>query len=366
MNDITKQLENLGQVRMSAEARSRAREKLDAYASFHPLGEGVTIREADRSREHIQHASVWSSLFTQTRLRTMKATLLATVLVLGGGGTAVAAQNAVPGDVLYPVKIGVNENIRSAFAIGANADARLQAELLAERVEEANTLAARGELSGEAAARAESNIAMQAEAAANAAVHADTDVRLAIASDVAAMVGGMRTALATETSARANDAFARLTATSDTMLAVSDDAQANAKASTMLAAEISVESRIERAEDRHAALTTVIGATSEFSAETRADFEAKLKTAAEYLTEARASLAADAQAAAEASVEAADELMGEVESALSLMGSIEIDAETGFITDIDLSGDVGSTVQGSTGGGVDGSAGAASGMNLGL
>lgn len=75
----------------------------------------------------------------------MTAALIAIMLMVGGG-TSYMAEGAVPGDLLYPVKIEVNENVKSVLAFSNEAEAKLQAELVAERLEEAEKLALRGEL----------------------------------------------------------------------------------------------------------------------------------------------------------------------------------------------------------------------------
>lgn len=71
---------------------------------------------------------------------------LAVALVFGGVSTAAAAQDALPGDVLYPVKISINEAVEVALATTPVARAEVSAKLAERRVEEAETLAAQGKL----------------------------------------------------------------------------------------------------------------------------------------------------------------------------------------------------------------------------
>lgn len=75
----------------------------------------------------------------------MTAAIIAIMLILGGG-TSYVAEGSIPGDFLYPVKIEVNENVKSTFAFSNEAEAKLQAQFVAERLEEAEKLALRGEL----------------------------------------------------------------------------------------------------------------------------------------------------------------------------------------------------------------------------
>jgi hypothetical protein len=71
--------------------------------------------------------------------------------IFAGLSTVSAAQGSLPGDLLYPVKLSINENIEMAFA-SDNADkAALEVRLAERRVEEAQTLAAQGRLDAKAA-----------------------------------------------------------------------------------------------------------------------------------------------------------------------------------------------------------------------
>lgn len=69
------------------------------------------------------------------------------LFVLAGAGTAsAAAGSALPGDILYPIKINVNEAVKVALATTPVAKAVLHAELADVRVEEAQALAVQGKL----------------------------------------------------------------------------------------------------------------------------------------------------------------------------------------------------------------------------
>ena len=74
------------------------------------------------------------------------AALLLLVVVSVGGGTSFAAQGSLPGDVLYPVKISVNEQVQVALATSPLQKAQVNTSLAERRIEEAQQLAARGTL----------------------------------------------------------------------------------------------------------------------------------------------------------------------------------------------------------------------------
>ncbi|MDB5224491.1 MAG: hypothetical protein JWO43_113 [Candidatus Adlerbacteria bacterium] len=88
------------------------------------------------------------------------------LLLLGSGGyTAYAAQGALPGDTLYPVKVSVNETVEGALAFSTPAKAQWHATVAERRVAEAETLASKGKLSTAAAAQISANLDDHAEQA---------------------------------------------------------------------------------------------------------------------------------------------------------------------------------------------------------
>ena len=70
------------------------------------------------------------------------------VLVLTGASTTSAAQGALPGDLLYPIKISVNERVELAFATTQGEKAQVEVRLAERRVAEAQELEAEGRLNG--------------------------------------------------------------------------------------------------------------------------------------------------------------------------------------------------------------------------
>src|SRR3989338_2882228 len=81
-------------------------------------------------------------LFT---MRPVAAVLVLAVFV-SSAGVSYASENALPGDVLYPIKIRVNEPVKGALAVSASAKTAWAMDVAGERVKEAATLAAEGSL----------------------------------------------------------------------------------------------------------------------------------------------------------------------------------------------------------------------------
>ena len=84
--------------------------------------------------------SVWGRAFAAVML-----------FVLVGGGTASAAQGALPGDLLYPVKVSITEKLEAALAPSVAAKAEVEAKFAGRRVEEAQSLASQGRLDAKSA-----------------------------------------------------------------------------------------------------------------------------------------------------------------------------------------------------------------------
>jgi hypothetical protein len=106
---------------------------------------------------------IFTYQFMQARVL---APLAVVLVVFAGAGTAAAAQGALPGDALYPVKVSVNEAVEVALATTPVAKAQVQAKLAERRVEEAEVLAAQGELTPDTSAELAANFETHAQAAA--------------------------------------------------------------------------------------------------------------------------------------------------------------------------------------------------------
>lgn len=68
------------------------------------------------------------------------------IILLTGSGLSYAADSAVPGDILYPLKVRVTEPIRGTFALDAESKAQWQTTLANRRLAEAEQLAIQGKL----------------------------------------------------------------------------------------------------------------------------------------------------------------------------------------------------------------------------
>lgn len=330
-------MEKLKQLKLSDTSRMRIAKELGEYTDFHTVRTG----EGSRSTKQVSQSTFWyTALFAKPTTMPLIA-IFAAVLI--GGGTSLAAQGSVPGDLLYPVKVGVNENIRSAIAVGADSEARLEAKLLEERVQEAMELKNEGRLEGELATEVNTRIAAQSEIAERASNDADSEVeadtstriRLALASFKSLTAGGDSLAINTE---------ADTDVSMNTRLAAKDDADessavmmsADAESTSMMALEpIDVGQLQQMTTARMESLRELLERhKDDISAEIHAEFSATLDAADELMMQVMVQSSTDR--AREILFEVAD-LVGKVEAALTTMGEATIDTETGAILEIDFS-----------------------------
>ena len=84
--------------------------------------------------------------FQFVHIRAMQVVAAFLLVVLLSGSTVYAAQGALPGDVLYPVKINVNEQVELTLATTEIAKAQVETRFAERRVAEAQELEAEGRL----------------------------------------------------------------------------------------------------------------------------------------------------------------------------------------------------------------------------
>lgn len=116
------------------------------HMEAHPVDERVAFPARQE-----KYRAGWSGITSKTNKKYVMAIGMIIALLLSGS-VSYAAEGALPGDALYVVKTEVNERVKSALALSAEAEAKLQAKLAAKRLEEAEKLAAEGKLDTETSA----------------------------------------------------------------------------------------------------------------------------------------------------------------------------------------------------------------------
>ncbi len=136
---MEKWFEKMHALSLTDDERAMARQRTISFVKSNPA------RNVDQPR-----LLKWLGIMSpQPRLLKFKYAMplfLIFALLASGGGVSYAAQNSLPGDPLYPVKVDVNEPIAGAFQFGTQAQAQWNADLAQTRLQEAEQLAAQNRL----------------------------------------------------------------------------------------------------------------------------------------------------------------------------------------------------------------------------
>lgn len=156
-DDIKKLFKDLKPESLSDYERSVSRESLKLFMKEHPAEAPFGVRASDYFRSRF--SSVQATHFMR-----LHPVALSLILVLGAGvGTSYAAEGAVPGEPLYPVKIHVNESVQAALAVSDEAKIDWSIKQVNRRLDEAEKLAYRGELTDDKRADIEARIEKSSE-----------------------------------------------------------------------------------------------------------------------------------------------------------------------------------------------------------
>lgn len=117
---------------------------------------------------------------------------IAAVLVLAVGvGTAGAAEVALPGDFLYPVKVHVTEEVRAALALDAHTKAEWALARAERRLAEVETLAEAGRLNDETRVALEARFETHIETAEQKSVELEEQDDVQAAAEIESKIGAV-------------------------------------------------------------------------------------------------------------------------------------------------------------------------------
>lgn len=140
---------------LTADEKAMGREMLRSYMAMTPMR---TVREAKPAKKAMPFRF---ALFG----RAAGVAGLVTTMLASAAGVSYAAEGSLPGDVLYPVKVGINEELRVAFAATEKDKANVEAERAERRLAEAEALAKKGTLNAETRVALETKFKAHAEKA---------------------------------------------------------------------------------------------------------------------------------------------------------------------------------------------------------
>ncbi|OGF69211.1 hypothetical protein A2643_04095 [Candidatus Nomurabacteria bacterium RIFCSPHIGHO2_01_FULL_39_220] len=136
MNDELEKIFKKGkEVRLNPSEKEKMRDFIISYA---------------RKNERKQKLSIFSIF------KTIPA-IISIVVIFSGIGVSFAAERALPGDILYPVKVGVNEEARGLVALSDEKKVKWLATVAERRIEETETLVKENRLDSSAKDKIEKN-----------------------------------------------------------------------------------------------------------------------------------------------------------------------------------------------------------------
>lgn len=148
MDEIFNKIKEEAQdIKLEANDKERIGMNLRSFMLYYP------VKSAAMPIESTWYGEIWrvASIY-----KFVPATLA--LLLIVGSSVSAAASKALPGDLLYPIKIGINERARLFLASDAQEEAKIHTELVTKRLNEIAELKAEGKLD----AKTEANIVNEA------------------------------------------------------------------------------------------------------------------------------------------------------------------------------------------------------------
>lgn len=159
-NNFEQFIKQAKKINLSPEERSSIEKSVLNFMKENPVRPDTHQRLVYQNNAY---ASFWSNMF-QTKLNYVSSmAILLLISILVSGGAALGAEKSLPGDMLYPVKVSVNEQVQGWFKVSEEAKADWEVQRAQRRLEEAEQLAADGSLDAEARAQIEANFESHAE-----------------------------------------------------------------------------------------------------------------------------------------------------------------------------------------------------------
>src|SRR3989338_6446139 len=120
--DIQKFFNKAKRASLSSLEREEMRGDLEQFISEHPVRNTGAARLIRQGRSKFSIPTIMELFSLKSLIHNLKPMTIALIIaLLIGGGTSFAAEGAVPGDVLYPVKVNINEEIRGVVAFSDTA-----------------------------------------------------------------------------------------------------------------------------------------------------------------------------------------------------------------------------------------------------
>ncbi|MEL6802793.1 MAG: DUF5667 domain-containing protein [Bacteroidota bacterium] len=130
-------------IRLRARERADLRERVVAYMEYHPLPK-------EKTAERVNPTLIGAESYRTITVDVLSfGRYVGAFVVLFAIIVPIAAERAIPGDVLYPIKVSFNEEVRSTLALSPYQKVEWETARLERRIAEARLLASEGKLTPE-------------------------------------------------------------------------------------------------------------------------------------------------------------------------------------------------------------------------
>ncbi len=148
-------------ITLKASERTELKARLVSYMEYHPLPKGMAMDATSKKQKGIASEPFFTFTFNKHYVQSFTG-VFALFLIIS---IPVAAERAIPGDVLYPVKVQFTEEIRSTLSLTPYAKVAWETQRLERRIAEAQLLASEGKLTPEAQLQVADAVKTHADAA---------------------------------------------------------------------------------------------------------------------------------------------------------------------------------------------------------
>lgn len=138
-------------------------EKLEGVLTEYMAMKPLRFAESTQDKRHTGMKENFFSILMHSKRKYVPAAIILGLLL--SGTVSYAAEGAMPGDLLYPVKVGVNEKVGSALALSTESKAMLEAKFAERRLAEATNLAIDNRLTADVRAKLSDDFAKHADLA---------------------------------------------------------------------------------------------------------------------------------------------------------------------------------------------------------
>jgi hypothetical protein len=137
--DLKNFIKRAKDVRLSEDERGLLRSRIMEFISFNPI----------RGKTPVINQRNYVSIFEFRHFMKAASLILIVAVVVGGTGVSYAASKALPGEMLYAVKVNINENVEETLATTPKAKIAVQSEHIQKRLDEVQMLRKEKKLSPE-------------------------------------------------------------------------------------------------------------------------------------------------------------------------------------------------------------------------